>query len=257
MDRSLDAQDSAPVPVPRVRRIATTRPIEWLRLGARDLRRTPAASLGVGLLVAGIGLLLMALAWRMVYLAPALLCGFLIVGPFVAIAVYAQSRRLERDQASPPAAANDPWGGNGGSIALYGLVLAIAYFFWEGIAAVLFALFYSGEALEPARLVAQLLSGQHAALLVAFFATGAVFAAGAFAISVVSAPLLLDRPVDAITAMLTSLRCCAVNPAPMLLWAALIALLTALGLATAMIGLIPIFPWLAHASWHAYRDMVA
>jgi uncharacterized membrane protein len=73
----------------------------------------------------------------------------------------------------------------------------------------------------------------------------------------VTAPLLVDRPLDTVTAMLTSLRCCTRNPAPMLLWAALIAALTVLGFATLMLGLIVIFPWLAHASWHAYRDLVA
>ena len=202
-------------------------------------------------------MLLMALAWRATYLAPALLCGFLIVAPFIAIVVYVQSQQLERGAMPDSAAATNEWRANAGSIALFGLVLAIAYFCWERTAAIVFALFYSGEAFELARLPEQLLfSGQHGALLLTFFAAGAVLAAGVFAISVVSAPLLVDRPVDAITAMLTSLRCCRVNPAPMLLWAALIATLTALGFATLMVGLVFVFPWLAHASWHAYRDMV-
>ena len=77
-----------------------------------------------------------------------------------------------------------------------------------------------------------------------------------FALGVVTVPLLLDRPADVITAALTSLRCCLRNPGPMLLWAALIAVLTAVGFATFMLGLVVIFPVLAHASWHAYRDLV-
>jgi uncharacterized membrane protein len=68
--------------------------------------------------------------------------------------------------------------------------------------------------------------------------------------------MLVDRPVDVVTAALTSLRCCIRNPIPMLVWAALIAGLTLLGFATLMLGLIFIFPLLAHASWHAYREMV-
>jgi uncharacterized membrane protein len=92
--------------------------------------------------------------------------------------------------------------------------------------------------------------------VVAFFAVGAAVAALVFALGVVSVPLLVDRPVDVITAVLTSLRCCARNPVALLLWAALIAMLTALGFATLMLGLVVIFPWLAHASWHAYREMV-
>ena len=92
--------------------------------------------------------------------------------------------------------------------------------------------------------------------LSSFLAVGATVAAVVYSLSVVSAPLLLDRPVDVITATLTSLRCCARNPGPMALWAALIAALMAFGFATLMVGLVVVFPWLAHASWHAYRDLV-
>jgi len=68
--------------------------------------------------------------------------------------------------------------------------------------------------------------------------------------------MLLDRDVDVVTAALTSLRCCLANPRATLVWAALIALLTAVGFATFMLGLVVVFPLLGHASWHAYRDMV-
>lgn len=88
-------------------------------------------------------------------------------------------------------------------------------------------------------------------LLLAFAGVGAVFAFG-----VVTAPLLLDRPVDVVTAALTSVRCCAAHPGAALLWAALIAVLTGLGFVTAMIGLVVVFAWLGHASWHACRDLV-
>jgi uncharacterized membrane protein len=68
--------------------------------------------------------------------------------------------------------------------------------------------------------------------------------------------MLLDRNVDVVTAALTSLKCCLTNPRATLVWAVLIALLTAVGFATFMIGLVVIFPLLGHASWHAYRDLV-
>jgi hypothetical protein len=66
-----------------------------------------------------------------------------------------------------------------------------------------------------------------------------------------------DRPVDVITAVLTNLRCCLRNPAPLLLWAGLILGLTGVGFASLMLGLVIVLPWLAHASWHAYRDLAA
>ncbi|MCY1562241.1 hypothetical protein D9M68_996030 [compost metagenome] len=100
------------------------------------------------------------------------------------------------------------------------------------------------------------MSGEYWPLLLAFFGVGAAFAVMAFTLSVVSAPLLLDRPVDPVTATLTSMRCCLANPRAMALWAALIAGLVLIGFATFMLGMIFIFPWIAHASWHAYRDLV-
>jgi uncharacterized membrane protein len=62
--------------------------------------------------------------------------------------------------------------------------------------------------------------------------------------------------VDAVTAMGVSLSSVAHNPKPMLLWAALIAGLSILGLATLFVGLVAIFPVIGFASWHAFRDLV-
>lgn len=241
---------------PRVRRVPATRPFAWLGLGARDLLRTPGPSLGIGIAVALVGGCLVAASWKAAYLAPALLGGFLLVAPFIAIFVYTLSRQLEQNR---PPAALQAWRdarANGSSIALFGLILALAYLVWERVAAIVFALFYNGQALHASRWGAELLSPEFSGLLVAFFAAGAALAAVVFVLGVVSAPLLLDRPVDVITAVVTSVRCCVVNPAAMLLWALLIAALTAFGFATAMLGLVVVFPWLAHASWHAYRDLV-
>jgi uncharacterized membrane protein len=39
--------------------------------------------------------------------------------------------------------------------------------------------------------------------------------------------------------------------------AALIAVLAALGMATALLGLVVLIPVVGHASWHAYRDLSA
>jgi uncharacterized membrane protein len=242
---------------PRARRIGLSRPLTWLRRGAADLQRVPHISLRIGAAVALAGMVLTAAAWNATYLAPALLGGFLLVAPFLALPMYALSRQLERQHAADADQAWRAWRGNAESIALFGLVLALAYIFWERVAAIVFALLYRGEALYLSRLPADLLSGPFAGLLLGFLVAGAVLAAAVFAFSVVTAPLLLDRPVDVITAALTSLRCCLRNPLPMIVWAVLIAALTLVGFATVMVGLVVIFPWLAHASWHAYRDLVA
>jgi uncharacterized membrane protein len=136
-------------------------------------------------------------------------------------------------------------------------MLAIALIFWERVAAIIFAAFYRGEPLQLGNLMTTVVfSGAHVALLASLGTAATLIAAAVFALGVVSAPLLLDRPVDAITAAITSARCCLRNPLPMLLWALLIAAITWAGIATLMLGLVLVFPWLAHASWHAYRALV-
>lgn len=241
---------------PGVRAIATDRPLHWLRQGMQDVMHTPAPSLGMGVLIAAVGMLLSTAAWKATYIAPALLGGFLLVGPFLAIALYGLASQLEEGEAPHLRDSLQAIRANAGSIALFGLMLALTYIFWERMAAILFAFYYSGEAIHLSQLMAGVLSGQYLGLMLIFLGAGALLAGAVFALSVVSAPMLVDRPVDVVTAALTSLRCCLRNPLPMLLWAALIAGLTLLGFATLMLGMIFVFPLLAHASWHAYREMV-
>jgi uncharacterized membrane protein len=83
-----------------------------------------------------------------------------------------------------------------------------------------------------------------------------VLAAPVFASTVVAVPMLMDRPVSVLAAVLTSWRVVLANPLTMAVWAATIASLTLAGLLTAMLGLLVIVPWLGHASWHAYRELV-
>jgi uncharacterized membrane protein len=89
-----------------------------------------------------------------------------------------------------------------------------------------------------------------------WLALGGLMAAPLFASTVVSMPLLLDRRVNVLQAVLASWQCVLKNPLPLALWAALIMLLTSLGLGALLIGLVFVMPVLGHASWHAYRDLV-
>ncbi|MDZ5459690.1 DUF2189 domain-containing protein [Azohydromonas lata] len=241
---------------PEVRAIGLDSPWRWLRMGWRDVMRSPAPSLGLGVLVAAVGMLLTTAAWKATYVAPALLGGFLLVGPFLAIALYGLAQQLEAGQPPDLRASVRGLQAHAGSIAMLGLMLALAYILWERSAAILFAFYYQGQAIKLSQLLSELMAGQYLALGLMFLASGALAAAVVFALTVVSAPLLVDRPVDVVTAAMTSLRCCRRNALPLLVWAAIIAALTLLGFLTAMLGLIFVFPLLAHASWHAYRDMV-
>jgi uncharacterized membrane protein len=256
MDHAI-RQPGAAVETPNVRRIDAARPLVWLRQGWGDLAHAGWASLAHGAFVSALGICLLLLAWKAPYMVPAYLGGFLLVAPFAAIGLYALSRQLDQDQVVDGHAALHAWRDNAGSVALFGLMLAVALIFWERTTAMLFALLYNGNAADMGSVLSGLLLDvRNLPLALAFFGAGALLAAVVFALGVVTVPMMLDKPVDVITAALTSLRCCTKNPAAMLVWAALIAGITALGFASGMLGLIVIFPLLGHASWHAYRDLV-
>lgn len=251
-------QDNSSVLIetPTVRKVSAGRPFVWLREGLSDLSRVASTSFGYGLVFAGLGAVLLTVAWGRGHLAPALITGFLLVAPFFAIVIYALSRGLERGETSTVEALH-AWRRNASSISLYGFLLAFTLIAWERISAILFALFYGGNVPNLRNFLADVLfSGRYTELVMAYFGIGGLIAIAVFAFSVVAPQLMLDRDIDIATAIVTSIKCCTTNPLAMLVWAAIIAILMALGFVTWMIGLILVFPWLGHASWRAYRDLV-
>jgi uncharacterized membrane protein len=242
---------------PRVRRVAADAPFGWLAKGWNDVWRAPSISLVYGVVAAAAGGVLLWLSQGYTHLAPALTSAFLLVAPALAINLYALSRRLERGEPVDSVHLFDDWRHNRGSIALFGLGLAFTLLAWERISAILFALFYGGEVPHLTRFASEVwFSGAYLELVAAYLLVGGALAVTVFCLSVVSLPLMLDRDVDTVTAAVTSIEAVRANPGSMLLWAALIAVLTTIGFATLMIGLIIIFPVLACASWHCYRDVV-
>ena len=99
------------------------------------------------------------------------------------------------------------------------------------------------------------LSGNYPEVVAAYLAVGTVFATIVFVVSAISIPMLLDRNGDIYTAMATSFLAVTRNISAMIIWAALIVILSAIGFATLLFGMIVIFPILGHATWHAYRDL--
>jgi uncharacterized membrane protein len=89
-----------------------------------------------------------------------------------------------------------------------------------------------------------------------FVGIGFLLAVVLFVVSAVAIPFILDKDADFITAMQTSYRAVTRNPIPMALWATTIVALTALGIATAFVGLAVVFPILGYATWHSYRALV-
>ena len=243
-----------------LRRVPFDAPWNWLAAGWRDLWSAPHVGLTYGSAFAILAFVLTAglLQFGMQSLILALAGGFLLIGPLVAVGLYEASRRLETGK--PVVLEEVMFAGlrAPGQLGFFGVVLAFAYGVWLQRAFLMFMLFMGSRGLPPAsEFVPTLLFTPHGlGLLVAGTAVGGVLATIIFSVSVISVPLLLTRPIDAVTAMAASIEAVVKNPKPMALWAALIAGFMILGTLTLFVGLAVAFPLIGHATWHAFRSLV-
>jgi len=241
---------------PQLREVAMDAPLQWLRRGWGDIRSCPGPSLFYGLaFVAGGYLLVFVLGGAPEYIAAAT-SGFLIAGPFLCIGLYEISRRHERGETCSLAPTLGAWQSNAGNLGIFSFILIVLFLVWARASMVMFALFYSGEMPTMASFLRHVVSTDHIGFLLAYFAVGGLFALIAFAVSVISVPLMMDRGHDSITAAIASVRALLRNLPAMLVWAGCIALIAGIGLLTFFAGLVILGPLIGHATWHAYRDLV-
>lgn len=228
----------------------------WLALGWRDLMRSYLTGVWFGVCFVAMGTLL-ALAFKH---APAslmaLISGFLLIGPFICVGCYAISYALERGKQPEIKRAALAFRNNAKNIAIFAAVLGVLELLWGRASLVVFALFYQGGLPETGDIMRAFLTLDNLAFVIAYLVVGAVFATLVFVASVVAIPLMLNRNTDAITAALTSVRVCLASPLTLGVWGLSIAFLTLLAMLPAFIGLIVVGPWLGHATWHAYRELV-
>ena len=252
--------------LPAVRQVALSAPLHWLALGWRDLWRVGGPSLLHGLALAAVGALLVLAARDHFWLLAGAFSGFLVVAPVLATSLYALSRALERGEPAGLRTIGKTWirwqysryavhGGYWGLVR-FGLLLSLAGTGWVLTSAALITALAPAPVHTPADFMTHVVLARQGYLFELWLIMGGLMAAPLFASSVVSMPLLLDRRVDVMQAVLTSWQAVLTNPAALALWAALIMGLTLLGMATALLGLIIVVPWLGHASWHAYRALV-
>lgn len=263
MSETTAAAPSAPrgkVQWPTIRDITPGDILNCLEAGIQDFRTAPKYGIFFGLTYAVAGWLIMLLLFQydLPYLAYPLATGFALIAPFTAAGIYYVSRKLERGEELT-------WGGVLGAIrntsirelAWMAVVTVFSLIIWLDIAAFLFFAFIGFGGNTGGELLHNILTTPTGWMfLLIGNIIGAILAAIVFSYSAVSFPMLFDREVDFVTAMVTSVKAVLQNPRAMMFWAATIALLLLLSIASLFLGLIVVLPLLGHTTWHVYRRVV-
>ncbi len=226
-----------------------------LRAGVRDFRRAPQFGLFFSAVYVLGGFFLIWLGAGHVSWTLATSLGFPLIAPFAAAGLYEVSRRMERDQ---PLLWREilaiVWQERTRQLPWLGAIIVIYFLFWTFLAHMVFALFMG---LSTMTNVSEswdvFLTPNGLTMIGVELAIGAVLAFLLFSLTVISLPLVLDREVDFVTAMLISLATVRENLFVMLVWAFIIATLTLVALLPWFLGLMVALPVLGHATWHLYR----
>ena len=247
---------------PAVRRIGISDLKDAVAKGIDDFNAVPTHAVFLGIIYAVLGVILFRLAfgYEVLPLIYPILAGFILIGPFAAIALYEMSRRRELGL---DVSVETLWevfrSPSIGAIIRLGLVLLAIFVAWLISASTMYAQIMGSTA--PASLgdfARQVLTtpAGHQLILVGN-TVGLVFAVLVLVISVVSFPMLVDRNVSAGTAVRTSVRAVAASPLTMAAWGLFVALALVVGSIPFFFGLAVVFPVLGHATWHLYRRTVS
>ncbi len=225
-------------------------PLMWLKKGWQDFRSAPWHSLVYGMIFAAMGWMLIYFSWNREseFLIFALMVGFLLIGPALAFGLYDISQELERK--------HKPTFRHERRKALHEMGHELMLVLLLGSVFLILAIVMSmviDIVVTPAQLAVSAVVpiSTEVSLSIAFIFTGLFFCAMTFAL-----PMIVDKDVNAPMAIMTSLHAVWLNKSVIALWALLILVLTVIGFATALIGLIFIVPLIGYATWHAYRETI-
>lgn len=253
-------ETTAPMPIPTVKSITQADIRDALKAGLADFQRAPIYGLFFGAVFSLVGI---AITWALFrgeasYWIFPVAAGFPLIGPFAAVGLYEVSRRLE---AGEPLA----WGPilmagfrqQNSQLPFFAVFTVFAFLAWIVLARVVFAVSFGTASMTNVMTSFDVFfTAPGITMLTIGTVVGAALAALLFSISVVGVPLLLDKDIDVVTAMITSVRATVENRAAMIYWGVLVAVCIVVAMLPLFLGMILVFPALGHASWHVYRKTI-
>lgn len=232
-----------------------------LEMGIKDFIKAPLYGLFFGGVFALGGILLFygMFALQMFWLAYPLLIGFALIGPFIATGLYEVSRRLETERPlSWSEVLTIVWSQHRRELGWMAFVMLFIFWIWMYQIRTLVAVFFGSSGFADIEGFINIVFTTQDGLifLLVGHVVGAVISLILFSLTVVSCPLLLDKDVDFVTAMMTSIRAVLNSPVVMLFWGGFVVISVILSAVPAFLGLLIVLPVLGHATWHLYRRLI-
>ena len=241
------AQDYIKPIVAPCRVLPYSAPFNWLKKGWSDLWQVPKISLSYGLVMMLTSLLITFVAYQAhsIVLAIAMTAGFFFIGPIIAIGLYSLSRQIDNKVSPQLLRCLREGKKNLGNEMVLSFMFLIVFLVWARAASMLHIFFPS--TMMPVDWLLFLSVGTF---------VGGIFAAIIFCVGAFSIPMLMDRQVDTVTAVVTSINAVLKNKLTMLIWGGVIVVLVLIGIVTFYVGFIVLLPWVGHATWHAYKETI-
>ncbi len=250
---------SQPSVIPEISAITRDDLKEVLRAGLADFKRAPAFGILFSAVYVLGGLMLymvLTAAGQTWWLIP-LSAGFPLLAPFLAVGLYEVSRRIEREEALDwNSVLGVVFAEKDRQIPSMAVVILVFFMFWVFVAHTVYALFFGLTPFAGSFAEKLFMTPEGLTMLLVGSVIGGAMALALFSVMVISLPLLLDKEVDFVTAMITSYGAVTRSPVAMLTWAAIIAGSLFLAMLPVFLGLFLALPVLGHASWHLYRKVL-